>query len=434
MATTTDVQEALRYTYADGEKIKYLFSKEVPLWNAVSKKKVPLGGRGQFLMPIMVKNPGAWVGVAQNGAFPAALDPDTAEASWALQEFAGTYSMSFKLLQDARNSKFAFQTALNMMDEGVRRRYFRLINADLLGYGRGELAMLSAADNTDPLTSRFLPRCEVGMSVDLMDASDDDTIIETNTVSAVDPIARTVTLSGGTWSGTAAGDYLTTAGTCDISVTTKARHMFGLLQLIEDVGPGTAGNAVASSVVNDPGGIDRDTAGNDYWKSVVLGNGGTARQLTEDLMLQGFDAVREKGGSDLTHLFSDLAIGRRYHEILRADTIHSAGSLAPLSGGFGRDNGNGMPKEDGKSVYDFNGVSWHFDPFFEAGVIAGFNKEHYYIGHGENDTPRPLSDIFDVPFFVNTGNVGYDVRWYWQAQFITDNPAAGVKWEDIAES
>lgn len=433
MASTTDVIEALRYTYQDDARILYLFNKEVPLWNVLSKKKAALGGRGQFLMPIMVKNPGAWKGTTQGGAFPTALDPDTAEASWSLQEFAGTYSVSFKLIQDARNSKFAFEQAVSMMDDGVQRRIFRLINADFLGYGRGELAILGAADNVDPITSRFLPRAEVGMVVDFMDATDDDTkLLDSRTITAVDPIARTVTL-GTNAAGTAAGDYITWEDTSDISVNSKALHMFGLLQLIEDVGPGTAGNAVLSTVVNDPGGIDRDTAGNEYWKSVVLGNSGTNRALTEDLLLQAEDAVIEKGGGRLTNWFSNRAIGRRYHEILRADTITSVGAPGPVKGGYGRPDG-GITGEDGKSPYEFSGVAWHFDPFFEANVVVGIDKKHFFVGHGESEMPQPVSKLFNVPFFTNTANTAYDVRWYWQGQLITDNPACGVKVEDIAES
>lgn len=425
MAATTDIIEALRYTYADDARVLYLFNQEVPLWTVLGKKKAPMGGRGQFLMPIMVKNPGAWKGIAQGGALPTALQPDTAEASWALKEFVGVYDISWKLIQDARNSKFAFQQALKMMDDGLRRRIFRLINADLLSDGRGQLATLGAADNTDPITSRYLPRVEVGMVVDFMDDSDDDTkLLDSRTVTAVDPIARTVTL-GTNAAGTAAGDYVVIEDTCDISVTTNSLHTNGLLGLIDSANP--------NSVVGNVGGINRSTAGNEFWQSVELSNSGTNRALTEDLLLQGEDGVREKGGGRLTHWFSNLAIGRRYHEILRADTMFSFGKVGALEGGIGRMN-NGNP-DDGKSPYEFSGTPWHFDPFFDSNTVVGFDKSHFYMGVGENDAPKPISEIFDgIPFFSQTTNASFEVRWYWQGQLITDNPAAGVKIADIAES
>jgi hypothetical protein len=425
-AKTTDVIEALRYTYADPEQILYLFNQEVPLWNVLSKVKKPLGGRGQFLMPIMVQNPGAWKGITQGGAYPTALNPDTAEASWSLIEQLGVYELSYKLIQDARSSKFAFKQAIQLMDEGLKRRIFRLINADLLGYGRGELAILGAADNVDPITSRFLPRAEVGMVVDFMDASDDDTkLLDSRTITAVDPIARTVTL-GTNAAGTAAGDYITWEDTSDISVNATALHMFGLLRLIDDANH-------ATSVVGNPGNIDRSVAGNEYWESVVLDNSGTNRPLTEDLMLKAEDSVREKGGGRLTNWFMNLNIGRRYHELLRADTIATMGRVSPIAGGLGREGGEA--REDGRSPYDFSGVAVHFDPFFEANTVVGFDKAHFFIGTGENEMPRPISEIFDnVPFFHETDNAAFQVRWYWQSQLVTDNPAAGVKIEDVAES
>lgn len=424
---TTDIIEALRYTYADNERVLYLFNQEVPLWNVVSKVKKQLAGRGQFIMPILTKNPGVWKGITQGGSIPTPLQPDTAEATWALQEFVGAYDVSWKLVQDARNSRFAFQTVLTMMDEGVKRRFFRLINADLLGMGRGELGVLGAADNVDPITSRFLPRAEVGMVVDFMDASDDDTkLLDSKTITAIDPIARTITL-GTNGSGTAAGDYITIEDTSDISVNATALHMNGILNLIDNDRPVTTG------VVAHVGGLNRGTAGNEYWASPVLSNSGSNRPLTEDLLLQGEDAVREKGGGRLTHWFSNLAIGRRYHEMLRADTIMSFGTHAPLSGGMGRQGGEA--RDDGKSPYEFSGTPWHFDPFFDANTVVGFDKSHFFIGTGENDLPKPISEVFDgQPFFTETSNAAYQVRWYWQGQFMTDNGAAGVKLEDIAEA
>jgi hypothetical protein len=69
MASTTDVIEALKYTYGV-DQVLYLVNQEVVCWNMFQKMKKPLGGRGQFLMPIMVKNPGAWTGLAEGGALP----------------------------------------------------------------------------------------------------------------------------------------------------------------------------------------------------------------------------------------------------------------------------------------------------------------------------------------------------------------------------
>lgn len=431
MATaTTDVTNVLRYTYGTDRMI-YIACQEIPLYNVLKRVTKDMGGRGQFLLPILKQNPGAWSGITQGGTIVSPLSPATTEASYSLKEFTGSYDVTWKLLQDARKSEFAFTTAIKMLDEGLRRRIMRMINADLLSDGRGQLAALAAADNVDPITSRYLPRVEVGQVVDFMDDTDDDTpLLSNKTVTAVDPVTRNVTL-GTNAAGSAQHDYVVIKNTTDISQNANALHMNGILGLISSTNPKT--------VVGNVGGLSRATAGNEFWQSVELSNGGILRTATEDLFLQAEDAVREKGGANLTHWFSNLALGRRYHEQLRADTFYQLGSIGPISGGLGRANYKGPqaagPDSDGKSPYEFGGVSWYFDPFFDANTIVGFDKSHFFLGVGESEVPRPESELFDgVPMLRQGTTASYQVVFYWQAQFLTDNPAAGVKITDVAES
>src|SRR5574341_1242750 len=122
MATTvSNVQEALKYGYGEN-KVLYLFNEESPTWAILSKVKKQVGGRGQFIMPIMVQNPGAFSGISEGGTLPSGLAPDTAEATFALQEYVAVYDLTWKLIEDARTDKFAFQQAVQMLEEGLRRR------------------------------------------------------------------------------------------------------------------------------------------------------------------------------------------------------------------------------------------------------------------------------------------------------------------------
>ena len=429
MASTTDVVEALKYTYGV-DQVLYLVNQEVVCWNMFQKAKKPVGGRGQFLMPIMVKNPGAWTGIAEGGALPSNLNPDTSEATFSLTEFAGLYNMSWKLLQDARNSKFACQTAVKMMEAGFRRRVLKLLNADLISDGLGKLATMPAADNQTTITVGELPSLDVGMVVDLMDASDNNAkLADSATVTAIDAPNRTVTISGSAPSGTAAGDYFVIQDTVSSSTS---YHTNGLLGIIDDADPPAS--------KGDFGGIDRGTAGNEFWESVVLANGGTNRALTEDLLMQLEDSVREKGGAKLNAYISNLSIIRRYHELLREDAFFAMSSPKAFDGGsgVGRDGGaqqKGKDGGDGRTIYRFSGNPWHAEPYFAANTIIGLDTKHFFIGHGENEVPRPVSEIFDgTPFFRQTSNSTFEVAWYWQGELLSDNPAAGAKIEDVAES
>lgn len=424
MATTTsNIIEALRYTYGV-DRVLYLMNNESVTWNRLGKVKKPIGGRGQFLMPITVQNAGVWKGIVEGGSLPSALQPDTTEASFSLQEFTGMYDVSWKLIQDARTSKFAFQQAIQYLDDGIKRRIAQMINADLIDNGKGRLGVLPAADNSSPISVNALPRVQVGQVVDIMAVSDDDTKrADSVTVTAVDPIARTISTSGNP-SSTAAGDYFVIEDTCDASIN-NALHMNGLLSVISDSNPAT--------VVGNYGNINRSTAGNEWWKSVVLSNSGTNRALTEDLLLQALDGAREKGQGMIDFWMSNLAIIRRYHEILRADTYVALSSPSEIGGGIGRKK---MDRNDnGKTPYQFSGVDWVVEPYFAANTIVGADSSHFFIGVGDNEVPRPISEVFDnIPFFRQTTSATFEVAWYWQGELISDNPAAGVQIQDVAES
>lgn len=425
MASVANVIEALRYTYG-ANKVAYLFNQESPTWAMLSKVKKPLGGRGQFLLPILTQNPGAFTGISEGGTLPSALQPDTTEASFSLQEYVALYNVSWKLIQDARNDKFAFQQAISMLDEGMKRRVMRNLNSDLIGTGKGELFTITGADVSTVVTSAYMPRVEQGMVVDVMDLSDDDAKVgDSLTVQAVDYVARTVDLSGAL-TGEAAGDYGVIQDTCDVT-DGLCLHSNGLIGIIDDANP--------AAVVGNYGGINRSTAGNEFWKAPVFDNSGTNRPFTEDLGIQASDALREKGGGNLDAYLSNQRVVRRYHSILRDESFASFGSVQPISGGLGRKGGGNKASEDGKSVYEFSGVPWYVDPYFTNNVILGLDTKHFFLGVGENEVPRPISEIFDnIPFFRQTTAATFEVAWYYQMELLSDNPAAGVKLEDIAEA
>jgi len=316
-----------------------------------------------------------------------------------------------------------------MLDEGLRRRVMRNLNSDLIGSGKGELATLTGVDASGAvITSRYMPRCELGMVVDVMDVSDDDTVLgDSRTVDGVDYVARTVDLSGAQITSEAAGDILVIQDTTDISQNALALHSNGLVGIVDSANP--------ASVVGNYGGINRSTAGNEYWQSVLLSNSGTNRAFNEDLGLEAEDAMREQGSGRLKVWLTNQRVTRRYHEVLRDESIASFGAVQAIGGGVGRKGGGTAPKEDGRTVYEFSGIPWHVDPYFENNTIIGLDTDHFFLGVGENDVPRPISEIFPgQPTFRQTTNATWEIVWYYQMELLSDNPAAGVKITDVAEA
>jgi len=428
--STSDVIEMFKYTYGS-TKLAYLASMEIVLWNILSKRMVPIGGRGQWIIPIRTRNAGVFRGMREGGALTTRRSQArTAEATFALQEFHGIVNVSWKMLQDARKDEYAMERALDFMDDAFRARVFRLLNADLLGYGRGELGILPAADNQTTVTVRSNPLVDLGMIVDLMDASDDNTLlVDGQEVTAINIQDRAIT-TGSAAAGTAAGDYWTVADSVD--TTNGSQHMLGIGAWISESNP--------AAVVGNIGGINRGTAGNEYWQASELDNGGTLRPLTEDLLLQGQDLCRERGGKPVTDYMSNLAIIRRYHEYLREDTYFALGQVKEFGDGIGvgRDEGAMDSSENGEgdTPYRFSGTPWRAEPFMDANRIYGFNRNHFWIGHGENEVPRPLSEIFDdmVSYFKPTDNADFEVVSYFQGELVGDNPMASFVVRDVAES
>jgi hypothetical protein len=259
--TTTAVLESLKYAYGVN-RVLYLFNQESVTFNILLRVKKPVGGRGQFIMPIMVQNPGAFAGIGEGGSLPTALDADTAEATFNLQEYVGVYTLSWKLIQDSRNDKFAFQQAVTMLDDGAMRRFMRNLNSDLLDNGKGRLAI--SRRRTTPARSRSMP-CrvlETGMVCDVMAVSDDDTARgDSLTVTGVDPIARTLSFGSVRWPRRrlATTSSFRTRRTLTTNGSGNARHSNGLLSVISDSNP--------AAIVGNYGGLNRSTAGNEFWKS-----------------------------------------------------------------------------------------------------------------------------------------------------------------------
>jgi len=429
-AATTDVVNLFKYTYGT-DRMLYLAAQEVVLWRILSKQMTPVGGRGQWILPVQKNNAGVMVGNLEGGAKTTRrAQPSSTEASFALQEFHYIWDISWKMLQDARKDEYSFARAVDFMDSAMKRRMFRLLNADVCGYGHGELGIISAAqDSVTAIPVRSLPFTDLGLLIDFMNHSDDNSTFYTAAaVTGINVAGRTVTTAS-TATGTSAGDYLTVA---DSVRTAGSLHTNGILNWADNANP--------SAVVGNLGGINRSTAGNEWWQATRLDNSGTLRPLTEDLMLQGMDNCRERGGTVITDLISNLNIIRRYHESLRADTFFALTAVKEFGGkvGVGRDAEAMKSGEnsEGETIYEFSGIPWRAEMFLDANKIVGLNREHIFIGHGENEVPRPLSEIFDdmVPFFTSTANTTFEVVGYWQGEMLCDAPTALVLYADIAES
>lgn len=428
MAATTDVTEMFKYTYGT-DRLLYLAPLEIVAWRILSRKKKRVGGRGQWILPVQTRNTGVLVGHSEGGAISTRRSqPDTTEASFSLQEFHGVWDITWKMLRQAARDEDAFARGIDFMDSSFRRRVFRLLNAEILGAGRGELAFLPAADDQTQVTVSALPLMDLGLIIDLMDASDDNALlIDGQPVTGIDVPNRAVTTATSV-SGSAAGDYYTVADTVS---SAGSLHMLGLDAWIDSANPVT--------VVGNIGGIDRSAAGNEWWGSTELTDTAN-RPFDEDLGIQAMDLTRERGGEMITDFMSNLNIIRRYHATMRADTYFALGAIGPMGkAGLGRD-GEMSSGEDSKgdTPYHFSNIPWRAEMFMRANTIYGINRDHLYLGYDGNEVPRPINEVFDdmIPFFnlPSTPAAKFEVLSYWEAEMLGDSPVSHVKLTAIAES
>lgn len=432
MASVSDLTEVFRYRYFTPERIRYLFNEESVFYRILTKKKQRVdgrsaSGRGQAIVPILTQNPTGFRGIVEGGTLPTPRQPKSDEATFGLQEFVGMYNVSWRLIQDSMRSVAAFERAVKLLAAGLERHILRMLNADMLSDGRGVLAKLPAADDEVEFTVDRPSLAEVGMLIDMMDDGDDDTLhLTAKAVTGNDPVARTVT-TGTAVTSSGPNDYIVIATTTDVSVN-GALHMDGILGVVDDDNP--------RAVVGNYGGIDRGAVGKEFWKAIVLENNGNLRDLDEDLILSARRQQRIKGGGRTQAILSNDAIVQRYHEMLANQRFFSFGSPAQkIAGGVGPKGFGDGPKSDGRTVYDFGGVAWHTDPYFEPNTIVGLDLRTVWFGHGANSEPQPISEIFDnIPFFRQTTNATFEVAWYIQCNVLSDNPAANWKIEDVSEA
>lgn len=430
----SEVVEMFKYSYGV-DKMLYLASVETVMWNLIKRRKKEVGGRGQWVIPRQTQNGGVFVGMAEGATLTTRrAQPDTAESLYSLVEFQAVWDVTWKMLRQASKSKQAFSTAMTFMDNSIRRRVFRVINAQICSFtGLGELAILPDADDQTTITVNSLPFQDKGMLVDLMDASDYTTVLAAaRTTDSVDVQARTVGISGAAPAGTAAGDFFVPADqiTGDVSYS-----MLGLGAWLSDANP--------PSVVGNIGGVNRSTAGNEDFRGNVLSNGGVLRAFTEDLLIDGENLMAQRGGLQCSRYAANDSILKRYHNDLVSDRYFAYNKIEPLGAGgqkvgFGREGMNLESTADstGETPYTLSGKPFHVERYLRANRIIGWHDDHVFIGHDGIEVPTPLSEIFDdmVPYFTSTGSAKFDVWHYWEAQLLMDNPQAGIQWQDVAES
>ena len=247
-------------------------------------------------------------------ALPAAGQQGHASARVGLKHQYGGIQLTGQAIAMSSSDPKAFAKALDNEIEGLKNDFKKDLNRQIYGSGNGAIGTVRANGtgvNIVPVADARL--FQIGAIVDVVTLPS-TVAVSARTVTAVDLTAgaNTVTLSGATFN-VATGQIIVRTGS----------------------GPSAGGNreitGLEAIIANSGVLYNIDPASEPEWTAEVSANGGTARALSEGLMIQMADRIRTRGGQT-TVIFQSLGVRRSYFNLL--SQTRSTVNQQEFKGGF----------------------------------------------------------------------------------------------------
>ena len=296
------------------------------LLKRLKRNEEDVGGRIAYVPLHTGRNSG--VGArADGGNLPAAGRQTYTNAQYNCAYNYGRIQVTGPTIAASRKDKYAFVKAVDSEIKGMVKDLKDDLNRQLFGDRSGILATCTVANGAGAATFTVddAQYIQVGMILDNMTGGVAP-VRFTRTVSAVNRVTNVVTMTA-VYAGAAdvaIGDVICRTGNFGL-------EMMGLLGIVNNI------NTRDGQFV---GGLSRLLAANGFWMGNVLANGGVARNLTLDLMQQGFDASEIEGG-EVSLIITSYAQRRRYLALVKADGRFV--NNLKMDGGFEALDYNGKP-------------------------------------------------------------------------------------------
>lgn len=266
-----------------------------------------------MVYPINVQRSQAVGARADNGTLPSAQNEIYQESRITVKYNYGRIQITGPTIAAARNDKGAFTEMSGEIMKAMMINLKKDINRQLYGDGTGVLCQTNGAGgNTTALvvdspSSRFL---NAGMVVDIYTATTGGTQ-EVNSISiSTEPTTRTAATlaSAQTWSD---NSYV-------FREDSRGQEMSGIRLVVDD---GTLGATFQN--------VNRNTY--PKWRGNILGNSGTNRNLSLDLMQRAIDNASELGGGEIDLIVGHVSAKREYLNLLQPSVRYAP---KDLRGGF----------------------------------------------------------------------------------------------------
>lgn len=247
-------------------------------------------------------------------ALPVAGQQGHAAARIGLKNQYGGIQLTGQAIAMSSTDPKSFAKALDNEIEGLKNDFKKDLNRQIYGSGNGAIGVVRAvttAGNIILVTDARL--FQIGAVVDLVTLPSTVSVAG-RTVTAVDLTsgANTVTISGAVVT-TTVGQIIVRTGSGPSA--TGNREITGFDAII-----------AASGIL-----YNIDPAAEPEWTAEVSSNAGTARALSEGLMIQMADRVRTRGGKT-TVIFQSLGVRRSYFNLL--SQLRSVVNQQSFTGGF----------------------------------------------------------------------------------------------------
>ena len=306
------------------EPIREQLNNSTILLKRLKRNEEDVGGRTAYVPLHTGRNSG--VGArADGGALPAAGRQTYTSAQYLCAYNYGRIQITGPTIAASRKDKYAFVKAVDSEIKGMTKDLKDDLNRQLFGDRSGIMATVTVqnAGGTATFTVDNPQYIQTGMNIDNVRAG---VVQFSRTVVAVNRVTGVVTVNAVYVN---AGDV----GVADVICRTGnfGLEMMGLLGIV---------NTVNTQDGQFVGALDRTVAANGFWMGNVLANGGVARNLSLDLMQQGFDASEIEGG-EVSLIITSYAQRRRYLSLVKADGRFV--NNLKMDGGFEALDYNGKP-------------------------------------------------------------------------------------------
>jgi hypothetical protein len=321
--TLAAITDLLKYVYLD--QLNEQLDNSIPTLNYVNRTSNGVfenaGGKG-VVFPIHTRrNQG--IGARQEmEALPTAGSQKSIQATAPLRYLYGSLSMDGQTMQLANSNVQAFVNAMTHEVERIKDDLAVDVNRQVWGNGNGQIAAASAGGtttNTITCATTGVVNVQLGMVIDIYSSDGLTARASSRNVTAINSSTGVVTFDGAAVASISIGDMIVRTGS--VGTSTIQRELTGFGKIIQSSG--------ALFGVTDA-----------VWVSSVDSNGGTARALSEGLMIKMADAIADFSGKIPNVIFCTRGVRRSYFNLVsqqRRFTGPSNGNAAATSytGGTG---------------------------------------------------------------------------------------------------